>query len=77
MDTLRAEPPTTNLRRRHLHWDGDKLRAEGQRTTVCIVRDGKYPQMWRVALPDGTLTDMYNRTWARDHAKTILLGLLE
>jgi hypothetical protein len=42
-----------------------------------IVPDEKYPAvMWRVRLPDGRLTDMVNRTRAKDAAISIALSIL-
>ncbi len=48
-------------------WKGDVL-YYGRRKMLRIVQDGQYPQMWRVRLPDGMLTDMVNRTRAKDAA---------
>jgi hypothetical protein len=36
-----------------------------------IVPDGVYPGMYRVRLPDGTLSDMVNLTRARDAARAL------
>jgi hypothetical protein len=58
-----------------LTWVGDKL-VYGRRTLVRIERDGVYPEMWRVRLPDGGLTDMVNRTRAKDAALSITHRLL-
>jgi hypothetical protein len=60
---------------RALRWLGDELYFS-QRKMVSIVPDGKYPGMWRVRKWDGTLTDMVNRTRAKDAAVSIALGLL-
>ena len=57
-----------------LAWKGDRLVGGNQH--VYLVADSKWPGMWRVKLPDGTLTDMANHTWARDAAKPILLSIL-
>lgn len=35
----------------------------------CIVPDGKWPGMYRIHLPDGSLSDMVNVTRAKDAAK--------
>ena len=53
-----------------LTWDGDSL-VYGQRTLLRIERDRVYPEMWRVRLSDGGLTDMVNRTRAKDAALSI------
>ena len=50
-------------------FDGDNVVRRGRKTPVVrIVPDAKYPNMWRVELPDGTLTDMVNRTRAKEAA---------
>ena len=59
-----------------LAWDGDDLRLGRGRKLVSIVQDEKYPQMWRVRRPDGTLTDMVNRTRAKDAAIAYGLAIL-
>ena len=58
-----------------LTWVGDEL-VYGRKTLLRIERDGVYPEMWRVRLPDGSLTDMVNRTRAKDAAVSIALHLL-
>ena len=41
----------------------------GSRTPIFrVVPDSTYPGMWRVVLPDGSLSDMANLTWAKDAA---------
>jgi hypothetical protein len=59
-----------------LTWVGDEL-LYGRGTVLRIERDGVYPEMWRVCLPDGSLTDMVNRTRAKDAAVSIALRLLD
>jgi hypothetical protein len=60
-----------------LEWKGDGLHLHGKgKPIVTIVPDGKYPNMWRVCHPDGRLTDMVNRTRAKDAAVSIALGIL-
>ena len=58
-----------------LTWVGDEL-VYGRRTLLRIVRDRVYPEMWRVRFPDGSLTDMVNRTRAKDAALSIAHRLL-
>ena len=58
-----------------LTWVGDEL-VYGKRTLLRIERDGVYLEMWRVRLPDGSLTDMVNRTRAKDAALSIAHLLL-
>jgi hypothetical protein len=62
-----------------LSWRGDRLALKvGRRGSpaVEIVPDDRYPGMWRVRKQDGSLSDMHNRTRARDTARSILLGIL-
>jgi hypothetical protein len=62
---------------RDIIWDGDILRLGPKgRKLLRIVSDQKYPEMWRVERPDGSLTDMANRTWAKDAATAIALAFL-
>jgi len=48
----------------------------GRKKVARIVQDTKYPSMWRVVRPDGTLSDMVNRTRAADAAMGMALALL-
>jgi hypothetical protein len=50
---------------RDLVWRGSKLYF-GKRVVGEIVPDGTYPTMWRIVRPDGSLSDMVNRTRAKD-----------
>jgi hypothetical protein len=60
-----------------LEWKDDCLRLRGKgKPIMTIVPDAKYPSMWRVRLLDGRLTDMVNRTRAKDAAIAIALGIL-
>lgn len=64
---------------KELEWKGDRLVAQGggRRSPAAeIIQEARWPGMWRVKRPDGTLTDMVNRTRARDAAKVILLAAL-
>jgi hypothetical protein len=61
---------------RDLSWRGNDLRRVGKTTVVSIVPDQTYAGMWRIAHPDGRLSDMVNRTRAKDAAVTIALGIL-
>lgn len=60
---------------RHLTWKGHRLCC-GNRKLVEIVQDDRYPTMWRVKRPDGSLTDMVNITRARDAARGLALKVL-
>ena len=56
-----------------MSWKGDKLYYLGRRSDYSIVQDEKYPQMmWCVRRPDGSLSDMANRTRAKDAAMLML-----
>ena len=56
-----------------MSWKGDKLYYLGRRLDYSIVQNEKYPQMmWRVRRPDGSLSDMANRTRAKDAAMLML-----
>jgi hypothetical protein len=51
-----------------LDWKGDNLFC-ARKKVLGIVPDAKYPGvMWRVRYPDGTLSDMVNRSRAKDAA---------
>lgn len=54
-------------------WKGDALHYEGRATGFSIVVDDRYSTMWRVRYPDGKLTDMVNRTRAKDAAQSIFI----
>jgi len=45
-----------------------RLYCNRRQTQVAVVRDAKYPQMWGVRWPDGTLSDMVNVARAKDAA---------
>jgi hypothetical protein len=59
-----------------LTWVGHELMS-GRKTLLRIDRDEVHSEMWRVRLPDGSLTDMVNRTRAKDAAVSIALRFLE
>src|SRR5262245_25328065 len=50
-----------------LDWKGDDLYF-ARRKLFSVVRDEKYSNMWRVLFPDGRVSDMANRTRAKDAA---------
>jgi hypothetical protein len=58
-----------------LRWQGDTL-CHGRRKLVTIIQDQNHPTMWRIRLPHGSLTDMVNRTRAKDVAQAIALAVL-
>jgi hypothetical protein len=47
-----------------------------RRVVASIVPDSKWPQMWRVSLPNGQLSDMVNLSRARDAARSLALKAL-
>jgi hypothetical protein len=58
-------------------FDGDAVVRRGRETPVVrIVPDAKYPGMWRAEYPDGRLSDMINKTHAKD-AALVLAARLE
>ena len=55
-------------------WKGDKLYRNGSiHPLIGIEPDSKYPDMWRVRLWDGSLSDMVSRVRAKDAATCIAL----
>jgi hypothetical protein len=58
-----------------LEWVGDVLHLGKGRALVTIEPDVQWPKMWRVRLPDGSLTDMVNRVRAKDAACSIALSM--
>jgi len=51
-------------------WRGDRLFVQG-RLVAKIVPDQQWPGMWRVQLPNGYLSDIVNRSRAKDAALTL------
>jgi len=56
-----------------LFWRDSKLYF-GKRVVGEIVPDSKYPAMWRIVRPHGSLSDMVNRTRAKDACAAAFLG---
>jgi hypothetical protein len=65
----------TSYRRGRLRWEDDHLLASGH-LIATIEPDAEYSTLWRVRLPDGHLSDMVNRTRAKDAAETLALAAL-
>jgi hypothetical protein len=60
-----------------LTWHGDRLLlCAGWRLLAAVEPDSEWPGMWRVRLPDGDLSDMANRTRAKDAAQLLALATL-
>ena len=59
-------------------WSGKELRLYSKRGRLLatVIPDSKWPNMWRVFLPDGHLTDMVNLTRAKDAAIALVLPRL-
>jgi hypothetical protein len=58
-----------------LIWHGDRLLLRtGGRLLAAVEPDAEWPGMWRVRLPDGDLSDMTNRTRAKDAAQLLALA---
>ncbi len=51
---------------------GEGGRPSSEKGGIALVRDRDYPQMWRLRLPNGQLTDMVNLTRAKDAARSLL-----
>ncbi len=64
-----------SFRRRDFKWKDDILYVRGRKANCSIVIDSKYQTMWRVQTPTG-LSDMVNKTRAKDAAEAIVLNLL-
>jgi hypothetical protein len=60
-----------------LMWHGDRLLLRPGRCLLAAVEpDSVWPGMWRVRLPHGDLSDMVNRTRAKDTARLLALATL-
>jgi len=58
-------------RGRAYHWRTDRSRWEllvAGRVLASVVTDAVYPNMWRIDLGDGALSDLVNLTRAKDAA---------
>ena len=64
-----------DFRSRELHWRGNALHLGGRRLAQ-IEPDAKWPEMWRVRLPDDRLSDMVNISRARDAARALAIKIL-
>jgi len=63
--------------RNSVTWKGDGLHVGGKGVPVVTIEsDARFPSMWRVRLQDGRLSDLANRTRAKDAAASIALGVL-
>ena len=60
-------PYRMDHRGRDAIWRGSQLWFRGK-LIARIIQDKRYPSMWRVALPNGTVSDMVNISRAKDAA---------
>jgi hypothetical protein len=58
--------------RTNLSWKGDRLYVGTRLSGYSVVPDEQYPSMWRIRRPDGSSSDMVNRSRAKDAAMTML-----
>jgi hypothetical protein len=61
------------MARIEMQWKDERLYLGTRSSNYSIVPDEYYPQMWRVRRPNGSLSDMVNRTRAKDAAVTITI----
>jgi hypothetical protein len=61
---------------RDLKWKDDRLMVDGRWSGARIVPDPVWPKMFRVEYPKGVLSDMVNRTRAKDAAAHLVLSQL-
>ena len=50
---------------------GEGRRPAPEKTGITLERDPDWPNMWRLRLPNGQLTDMVNLTRAKDAARSL------
>ena len=50
---------------------GEGKRPAPEKGAITLVRDPDWPNMWRLLLPNGQLTDMVNLTRAKDAARSL------
>jgi hypothetical protein len=50
------------------YWKDGRLYLGSRLSGYSVVQDKRYPTMWRTRSPNGTLSDMVNRTRAKDAA---------
>jgi len=55
---------------------GNELRLNSGKLLAIVEPDVKYPKMWRVRIPDGSVSDMANLTRIKDAAQSLALDRL-
>ena len=61
----------------HFEFRGNDVVLRGRKTAiVSIVPEAKYPQMWRVVRPDGSHSDMVNKTGAKEAALALARSMI-
>lgn len=50
--------------------------GKSRKPLAHVVPDGKYPKMWRIQWPDGSLSDMVNLSRAKDAAMVLAMRQL-
>jgi hypothetical protein len=68
--------PHTYSRQLDLKWIGHELRLTSGRLLATVKPDPEWPNLWRVHMPDGHVTDMVNLSRAKDAAGTLALAVL-
>lgn len=67
---------TRTYSRRDLTWRDREVYLRGGRTPLAAITYDEAWPLWRVRMPDRTLSDLLNLTRARDAAVTIALAQL-
>jgi hypothetical protein len=57
-----SAPISRGMARAEKQWKGERLYLGSRLSGYSIVPDKHYPQMWRIRRPDGSLSDIVNRT---------------
>jgi hypothetical protein len=77
-----AGPSATHLGARlsvlHRRWEGDRLLLRSSGRQLATIRpDSEWPVLYRIELPGGRLSDVANKTRAKDAAVSIALTTLD
>ena len=55
-------------------WKKDVMYSGGRKTEWTLKKDTEYPKLWRIWFPDGNVSDIYNKTRAKDNAAKLYLA---